>query len=165
MPSIADTSPLNYLVWINHIDLLPRLYERVLIPPAVQRELMDAEAPRTVQRWIANLPEWAEIVNPAPEHAVEPAWKELGEGERAALALASTLQPIFLLIDERAARVFAQDSGYPVIGTLGILDQAARRNLISFDGAIERLQRTSFRYPKPLVERLLEEHARRPRGQ
>jgi predicted nucleic acid-binding protein len=31
---IADTTPLNYLVLIDHSDLLPRLYGRVLIPPA-----------------------------------------------------------------------------------------------------------------------------------
>ena len=37
---IADTSPLNYLVWIGHIDLLPQIYDRVLIPSAVRRELL-----------------------------------------------------------------------------------------------------------------------------
>ena len=25
---IADTSPLNYLVWIDHVELLPQLYDR-----------------------------------------------------------------------------------------------------------------------------------------
>jgi hypothetical protein len=32
---IADTTPLNYLVLIDQPNLLPRLYGRVLIPPAV----------------------------------------------------------------------------------------------------------------------------------
>jgi len=29
---ISDTSPLNYLVLIDEIDVLPRLYGRVIIP-------------------------------------------------------------------------------------------------------------------------------------
>lgn len=40
-------------------------------------------------------------------------------------------------------------------------DEAARRKLVSLPDAIDRLKRTSFRYPKAIVERLLEEDARR----
>jgi predicted nucleic acid-binding protein len=36
---VSDTTPLNYLVLIKAIDILPRLYERVPIPPAVRAEL------------------------------------------------------------------------------------------------------------------------------
>jgi predicted nucleic acid-binding protein len=35
MVVVADTSPINYLVLIEQIDLLTRLYRRILIPPAV----------------------------------------------------------------------------------------------------------------------------------
>ena len=30
---IADTSPINYLVRINEIDLLPALFGRIIVPP------------------------------------------------------------------------------------------------------------------------------------
>lgn len=33
MIAVADTSPLNYLIQIDAIDLLPILFEQVLIPP------------------------------------------------------------------------------------------------------------------------------------
>ncbi len=36
---IADTSPINYLILIGHVDLLPRLFERVALPDAVETEL------------------------------------------------------------------------------------------------------------------------------
>lgn len=157
---IADTSPLNYLVWIQHIDLLPRIFDRVLIPSAVRRELLDRGAPEATRRWANQLPKWTEIVEPEPEFLNEPSWKGLGEGERAALAVAAVRQPIFLLVDEHVARTLAQQRGYPVTGTLGVLDQAARRNLISFSDAMAKLQKTSFRYPSELVKELLEEHAR-----
>ena len=36
MLAIADTSPLNYLVLIGYIDILPLLHSRVFIPSAVR---------------------------------------------------------------------------------------------------------------------------------
>lgn len=37
---VSDTSPVTSLLQIGHGDLLPRLFERVLIPPAVEAELL-----------------------------------------------------------------------------------------------------------------------------
>ena len=91
----------------------------------------------------------------------DPRWESLDLGERAALALATTLQPSVLLIDERAGSAIARDHGLRVTGTLGVLDEAARRKLIALPDAIDRLKRTSFRYPKDVVARLLEEDAGR----
>jgi predicted nucleic acid-binding protein len=65
------------------------------------------------------------------------------------------------LIDERAGTEIARAQGFSVTGTLGVPDEAARRGLISLPNAIERLKETSFRYPRAVVERLLEEDARR----
>jgi predicted nucleic acid-binding protein len=45
MTVIADTSPINYLIWIGEIAVLQRLYGRVLIPPSVCDELKRAPAP------------------------------------------------------------------------------------------------------------------------
>ena len=45
---IADTSPINYLILIEHIDLLPRLFERVVIRSIVQSELSSHDAPPAV---------------------------------------------------------------------------------------------------------------------
>jgi predicted nucleic acid-binding protein len=42
---VTDTSPLNYLVWIQQDTLLPILYDRVVIPPAVYEELQRPETP------------------------------------------------------------------------------------------------------------------------
>ena len=37
---VADTTPLNYLVLIEQIDLLPALYQQVLIPLEVHRIIL-----------------------------------------------------------------------------------------------------------------------------
>jgi predicted nucleic acid-binding protein len=42
---VADTSPLNYLIQLDHVELLRRLYSRVLIPEAVLSELQREPAP------------------------------------------------------------------------------------------------------------------------
>ena len=39
---VSDTSPLNYLVLIEEVETLHRLYDRVLIPFEVLAELEDA---------------------------------------------------------------------------------------------------------------------------
>jgi predicted nucleic acid-binding protein len=53
---IADTGPINYLALIGNIDLLPILFEKVILPSAVQAELTDPDAPPLVRNWIANPP-------------------------------------------------------------------------------------------------------------
>ena len=58
---VADTSPLNYLILIDAIDLLPRLYGRIIIPAEVLNELIDDGAPRRVSDWAIQLPEWVEV--------------------------------------------------------------------------------------------------------
>ncbi len=58
---IADIVLINYLVLIGHIDLLPRLFDRVALPRAVQSELSKSRAPLPVRSWIAVPPLWLEI--------------------------------------------------------------------------------------------------------
>ena len=41
----ADTGPLNYLTLIDAVEVLPKLYGRILIPPSVRDELEDPRAP------------------------------------------------------------------------------------------------------------------------
>lgn len=57
--------------------------------------------------------------------------------------------------------MLARSLGMAVTGTLGVLDEAARRKWISLPEAIGLLQKTSFRYPPAVVARLLEEDQRR----
>jgi predicted nucleic acid-binding protein len=41
---VADTTPINYLILIEEIDVLTKLYGRVIIPHVVREELL---RPRT----------------------------------------------------------------------------------------------------------------------
>ena len=163
MLAVADASPLNYLVWIESVEVLTKLYGKVIIPPEVRNELLAPDAPSIVRGLADELPNWVEVHTPGAALRDDPRWRSLDLGERAALALANQLQPSLLLIDERAGSAIARGLGLQVTGTLGVLDEAARRKLISLADAIDRLKQTSFRYPKAIVARLLEEDAKRGR--
>jgi predicted nucleic acid-binding protein len=54
---ISNTTPINYLVLIDHIAVLHQLYTRVIIPQAVFGELQDAGTPAKVKEWVASHPE------------------------------------------------------------------------------------------------------------
>jgi predicted nucleic acid-binding protein len=58
---IADTSPLHYLVLIEHTAILPALFGRVIIPPVVVEELQRPRTPAPVRVWMASPPTWLEI--------------------------------------------------------------------------------------------------------
>jgi predicted nucleic acid-binding protein len=50
---VADSSPLRYLILIEHTHVLPALYGRVLIPPAASGELNRQRTPPVVRAWLA----------------------------------------------------------------------------------------------------------------
>ena len=53
MIAVADTSPVCYLILIGEIELPPKLFSRVLVPPAVVAELLHEDAPAAVRGWAA----------------------------------------------------------------------------------------------------------------
>jgi predicted nucleic acid-binding protein len=112
---VADTSPLNYLVLINQIHLLPELYRRVFIPTSVIDELRAPETPEPVQTWAASVPDWIEIRHTASIADATLTRLHAGEGDAISLALETSADA--LLIDERRGRQAAEDRGLKVIGT------------------------------------------------
>ena len=74
---VSDTSPLNYLIQIGSVEILPRLCSTILLPPAVVAELRHPGAPAAVRNWAAQLPAWAQVR--APQQTL--AFPMLGGGE------------------------------------------------------------------------------------
>jgi len=50
MIAVADTSPLCYLILINEVDLLRKLFSEVVVPAAVITELLHEDAGDRVVR-------------------------------------------------------------------------------------------------------------------
>lgn len=150
---VSDTSPINYLLLIDQIDLLPRLFQQIIIPEVVRDEMLDPDAPPVLQQWIANPPSWL-TVQAVP--VIDTTLNTLDPGEQAAITLAQSLPADLLIIDERMGRRIAEDRGIAIIGTLGILDDAATQGLINLAEAITQLQQTNFRVSCRIIQALLD---------
>jgi predicted nucleic acid-binding protein len=157
--AVADTGPLSYLVLINAIEILPRLFEGVFVPDIVHAELRHAHAPATVRRWAEAVPSWLTVV---PTPSVQDAdLRILDPGERAAIALATEIHPELVLIDERAGVAAARARGLEVTGTLGLLERASRRGLTDLPTAFAALKATNFHVRQELLDALLARHRER----
>jgi predicted nucleic acid-binding protein len=128
---VADTSPVRYLVLIQHVDVLPRLYGRVIVPSAVVAELTHERTPELVRTWISSKPMWLDVQ--APKTAATANDTSLGAGELAAIELAEELSADALLIDDRDGRREAERRRLPVLGTLRVLADAAAQELIDLE--------------------------------
>ena len=61
---VSDTSPLHYLVECEAIEILPGLFQEILIPPTVHRELQHQKTPPRVRAWALSLPTWMKVQAP-----------------------------------------------------------------------------------------------------
>jgi len=151
---VSDTGPLNYLILIEQIDILGQIYGEVIIPPAVQGEMMNRLAPDSVRAWIHDPPPWLEVRTPGRiDERIDP---ELDEGEREAISLIQNASsPSLLLIDDLPGRIEATRLGLEIIGTLGVLLVAHKRGLLDIRKAIRLLQTTSFNANEALLSHFL----------
>ena len=78
---VADASLLHYLILIEHVHVLPVLYGRVIVPPAVITELNQEQTPGLVRTWLSDMPEWLQVQAPIQALASEPS-SALGSARR-----------------------------------------------------------------------------------
>src|SRR5207245_4341744 len=112
-PVVADTGPLNYLILIEAVDILPRFCSPILIPAGVRDELLHPKAPTPVRSWVGYPPAWLHIVSLESFRATEQS--ALHHGERQAIALA-VQQQAGLLIDDREGVLQARKMNLEEIG-------------------------------------------------
>lgn len=137
---VSDTSPINYLLAIGQIEILPKLFGTIVIPTTVMAELKADDAPKVNLHWLAKLPAGFEVRSAAH---LDPALN-LDAGEREAICLAEELHAAAVLMDERKGRTVARQRGIAVVGTIGILEKASSLRLLDLEAALVALQKTSF---------------------
>ncbi len=117
---VADTGPVNYLLLIGHLEILPALFDKVILPSIVRDELAKPNAPAAVRDWIANPPAWVDVL-PTVGTSEDASLGRLDAGEAAAINLAVELHVDLLLMDDREGVMAARRMGFRVAGTLGVL--------------------------------------------
>ena len=127
MKVICNTTPLISLSAIDSLFLLETIYTSVIVPEAVSEEIN--------QGGRINVPDltsfnWIEII-PNILTFEERLLFQLDYGERQVILNAIKLQADLVLLDDKVARNIAEYLGINVKGTLGVLVEAKRKNIIS----------------------------------
>jgi uncharacterized protein len=153
---VSDTSPINNLAAINHLHLLQQLYEKVLIPEAVYRELTDPNflvaGATEVQTFV-----WIQTRPVQDRTLLEALSNELDIGEAEAIALALEMEAEQVLIDERRGRMVAARLNLNYTGILGILVEAKSQRLIDAVKPLldDLINKAGFWIAEPLYKSVL----------
>src|SRR5712692_5370589 len=108
---VADATPLHYLILIDAVHVLPRLFEKIHIPLEVCDELSCEATPPPVRTWMLQPPRWLEILDTPIMASEDSSLQALDPGERAAIVLAESIRADLLLMDDRAGANLAQQRG------------------------------------------------------
>ena len=164
---VSDTSVLIHLAEIDRFSLLRRLYTEVTIPTAVWRETVveGGGRPGAPETRSAHTSGWIEVAAPAADTDTYRQLREaLDAGEAEALALADQLQADLVLLDESAARQWAEELEIPKTGTVGVLLRAKREGLIdAVRPALNALRKTAFWIDDSLYRHALDAANERPK--
>lgn len=145
MPKIVvNSTPLIALCSIGRLDLLEKVYRRVLIPQAVYDEVTEKDD--AAGRQIAQRPDWIEVVQISDRSQKQMYRARLHDGEVEVMILAQEA-PVadLVIIDDNAAKKTAKFLGLRVTGTLGVLIRAKRMGYInSVAAVIDELCKNGF---------------------
>lgn len=155
MVTVSNTTPISELTKVDLLDLLPRIFGKVVIPQSVFNELQTGQHPAA--DYVQNL-SWLEVVAVGDRQVVEELQKSfnLDLGESEAIALAEEIGASQLLIDEKAGRKVAMVRKLPLIGTVGVLLLAKRRGLLGgVKDVLNEMQVKGMRISNRLYEQVL----------
>jgi len=157
---ISDSSTLIHLSAIGWLDLLQAFFQRVTIPPAVWREVVELGGGRAGADQVAQARQagWIGVTEPTDTALLRLLKRDLDDGEAEAIALCLELGAELLLVDETDARQIAELYELPKTGTIGLLIRARREGIIDLlRPELDRLlQQGNFWISEPLYHRALE---------
>lgn len=122
MTVVSDTTAITTLLKAGQVDLLSKLLGHIIIPQAVEDELL---------AFHASLPAF---INQHPiAHGAQRllGTESLGRGEAEAILLAKELDAVLLLTDDRKARLAAERHGVKSAGLVSLILLAKQRGHIA----------------------------------
>ena len=154
MPVAPDASPLIVLGKMERVELLPRLYGKVIVTPSVWEEAvtrgkqMGVRDAAYLEKFMRECHLTGARLSIRERALAERLRREadVGQGEAEVLAIAKGRNALAVL-DEKAARSLAVGLGILHTGTAGVLYEAFLRRLISYQdlvGLLEELGRLAW---------------------
>jgi predicted nucleic acid-binding protein len=138
---ISNATPLIYLAKADRLNLVYSLFEEILIPEAVYEEVV-SKGKRSGETDAFLVEKAIEEGRISVRHVQgsHPVAIPLHPGEMEVISLALELGIDLLIMDDARARAAAEMAGLRPRGTLWLLLQAVKRNLLSFDGFLASLE-------------------------
>jgi predicted nucleic acid-binding protein len=154
---VSDASPIIALAAIGELEIIHRLYDKVIIPERVYQEISIAGQTKPGSQAIQTAT-WIEVRQATNHATIAQLAQHLDAGEAEAIALAIEIGADRLLIDEHRGRAAATQLGLTVIGLLGALLVAKHQGIISAIKPILDLLRSTvgFRVSNELYARVLQ---------
>ena len=131
MKVVLNASPLIYLGKKRRTSLLRLVFEKVLVPVEVEKEIMKLDdSPEAIQLRDAIQEGWIEVERSSENKKKQIAklFGEIDEGEAAVIALAVEGHGENVVIDDAEARTAAEYFELKVHGTLYVILEAYKRN-------------------------------------
>jgi predicted nucleic acid-binding protein len=161
---VADATPIVYLAKIGKLDLLRQLYEGVIVPPKIRKELFAGKHPEVPVVEEAFDVGWLEgrALNQSAKNFLSRQLRNapgLHQGESQAIALSYDGHlPLIIDEDDKTGRRIARVWGVEVKGTLRVILEAYEARLIEHEEArklFRALLGEQFRVSAGVYERAL----------
>jgi len=144
--AISNAGPLIHLAKANALQILQTLYYRILIPDEVKTETVDKGKeeghPDALKIEKAIQQGWIKTIQVKLNSDFQKAAKTAGLRNAEAVVIQYAYQNhLTALLDDEPARIFAKTLGITVRGTLGIVIQATKNNILNQQEAIQTLDK------------------------
>ena len=150
---IVNSTPLIALAKANKLEILKEMYEHIIIPEAVYREVTEKDD-IAAQR-IEAAREWIEVrkVDSNLDRRMYKA--KLHDGEVEVMLLAQEIGADAVVIDDGAARKTAEYLGLPLTGTLGVMIKAKQRGLLeAVMPVVQQMEQNGIFFSRELKEKI-----------
>ena len=143
---ISNAGPLIHLAKANALQILQTLYHSILIPEEVKTEIVDKgkekgysdalEIEKAIQQG------WIKTIQVKLNSDFQKAAKIAGLRRAEASVIQYAYQKhLIALLDDEPARIFARTLNITIRGTLGILIQATKNNILNHHEAVQALDK------------------------
>lgn len=131
---ISDSSTLIHLAKIGRLNLLRKLFGRIVITPRVWIEVVEQGSGRAgaTEVEVACADGWIEIIAPVDAMILPLLKRDLDEGEAEVIALAIECKADMVLLDEWEARRIAEVYNLVKTGIIGVLLRGKQEGYIGF---------------------------------
>ena len=152
---VSNSSIIIALARICHLDLMEKLFKKVIVPEAVWKELTVEGKPGREKILRAG---FIHVEKTGNKRLVAFLEEFVDRGEAEAIVLALELNADLLLVDDRDARSLAKKLGLKVMGTLGVIALAKYRGLApKAKPIINQLIESGFWISRRILEEFLKE--------